>query len=102
MATQVTYFYILLLQVTFLCPMQFDAFPFDMHDCIFRVQSLETPDTALKFRYQPETAGIIWKTQTILEHRVTFKKLEEVIMRWIIRIIFSNMSMCQAWVDGKT
>ncbi len=58
--------------------MQFDAFPFDVHNCFFRVQSLETPESALIFRYDPNAPGVIWKTQTILEHSVRFKKLEEV------------------------
>ena len=58
--------------------MQFESFPFDVHDCDFRVQSLETPSSALRFRFIPDTAGIIWKTQTILEHSVSFEKLQEV------------------------
>lgn len=57
-----------ILQVTFLCPMEFDTFPFDVHDCNFKVQSLENPDTSLAFAYEPDTAGVSWKTQTILEH----------------------------------
>ena len=65
-------------EVTFLCPMQFESFPFDVHDCDFRVQSLETPSSALSFSFVPSTAGIIWKTQTILEHSVSFEKLQEV------------------------
>ena len=65
-------------EVTFLCPMQFESFPFDVHDCDFRVQSLETPSSALSFSFVPSTAGIIWKTQTILEHSVSFDKLQEV------------------------
>ena len=65
-------------KVTFLCPMEFDAFPFDVHNCFFRVQSLEPPETALQFRYTDNgSSGVIWKTQTILEHSVSFKKLEE-------------------------
>ena len=31
-----------------------------------------------RFRFIPGTAGIIWKTQTILEHSVDLEKLQEV------------------------
>ena len=80
-------------EVTFLCPMQFESFPFDVHDCDFRVQSLETPSSALSFSFVPSTAGIIWKTQTILEHSVSFDKLQEVSQSCI-----SNSLWAQNWI----
>ena len=46
--------------------MQFNAFPFDVHVCNFRVQSLEHPASALHFEYEPNTTGISWKTQVPL------------------------------------
>ncbi len=61
--------------MTFLCPMEFDAFPFDVHVCNFKVHSLEDQDNSLIFQYEPNTSGIAWKTQTILEHQVFHKNI---------------------------
>ncbi|XP_059083243.1 glutamate-gated chloride channel alpha-like [Tigriopus californicus] len=64
-------------EVTFLCPMIFDLFPFDIHHCDFKVQSLEHTDASISFEYENNTTGILWKTQTILEHAVSFTVLED-------------------------
>lgn len=64
-------------EVTFLCPMIFDHFPFDIHDCHFKVQSLEHSDASITFEYETNTTGILWKTQTILEHAVSFTVLAD-------------------------
>lgn len=57
--------------------MIFDHFPFDIHDCHFKVQSLEHSDASITFEYETNTTGILWKTQTILEHAVSFTVLAD-------------------------
>ena len=62
-------------RISFLCPMRFDGFPFDVHVCDFKVYSPENPADRVKFEYNPGGSGIAWRTQTVLEHRVAFLPL---------------------------
>ena len=55
--------------------MEFGSFPFDIHVCNFKVHSLEGVSTNTTFRYEVNTPGIAWKTQTILEYNVAFNTL---------------------------
>ncbi len=64
--------------------MEFDSFPFDVHVCNFKVHSLEDPDTTLKFMYEPNTTGVAWKTQTILEHQV---RQNTRVPKWFLRSV---------------
>ena len=76
--------------------MEFSTFPFDAHICNFKVHSLEDPNATLQFRNDPETKGVAWKTQTILEHRVRFDVLDKDEMRTSFKDLTVSYNLAQA------